>query len=71
VLGDIGVQRHEVVDRLGRPDERHTLFGKGRSLRVSQEATQSLTRSCATPLPRSSEESALVIPTTCHSFVSR
>lgn len=44
VLGDMGAQCDEVVDTFGRPGERHTLFGKGRSLRVSQEATQSFTR---------------------------
>ena len=34
-------------------------------------AAESLTRACAMPLPRSSDESALVIPATCHSLVSR
>ena len=65
------VQSDEIVDGFRRPLERHTLLGAGRSLRVSQEATQSLTRACAMPLPRSSDESALFIPATCHSLVSR
>src|SRR4029077_7263517 len=45
VLGDMGAQGDEVMDGFRRPQERHTLLGAGRSLRVSQEATQSLTRS--------------------------
>ena len=71
VLGDMGAQGDEVMDGFRRPQERHTLLGAGRSLRVSQEATQSLTRSCAMPLPRSSDESTVVMPATCHSLVSR
>ena len=39
--------------------------------RVSQEATHSLTRACAMPLPVSSDESALAMPEICHSLVSR
>ena len=42
--------------------------GDRRSFRVSHNATHSLTRACAMPLPRSSETSALVMPATCHSF---
>jgi hypothetical protein len=53
------------------PEERHTPRGDRRSFCVSQEATHSLTRACAMPLPRSSEVRALVIPATCHSLVSR
>jgi len=71
VLGDMGAQCNEVSDRFGGPDERHTLFGTGRSLRVSQEATQSVTRECAMPSPRSSDASAFVIPAICHSLMSR
>ena len=71
MFGDVSAQGYEVMDGFGRPDERHTGFGKGRSLRVSQEATHWLTRAWAMPLPRSSDVSALFIPATCHSFVSR
>ena len=71
MVGDVRAQGDEVVDGFRRPLERHTLLGAGRSLRVSQEATHSLTRSCAMPLPRSSEARALVMPATCHSLVSR
>jgi hypothetical protein len=71
MLGDVGAQGDEVVGRFGRPYERHTPRGDGRSLVVSQEPTHCLTRSCGTPLPRSSEERAAVMPEICHSFVSR
>src|ERR1700691_4336627 len=71
MLGDVRAQGDKVVDRFGRPYERHTLRGVGRSFLVSQEPTHCLTRSCAMPLPRSSEERAAVTPEICHSFVSR
>jgi hypothetical protein len=71
MLNDVRAQGEKIVNGFRRPLERHTLLGAGRSLRVSQEATRSLTRACAMPLPRSSDESALVMPATCHSLVSR
>jgi hypothetical protein len=71
MFGNVRAQGEKVVNRFGRPVERHTLLGVGRSLRVSQEAIHSLTRAWAMPLPRSSEESARLIPATCHSLVSR
>ena len=64
MLGDVRAQGDEIENGFRRPLERHTL-------RVSQEATHSLTRACAVPLPRSSDESALPIPATYHSLVSR
>jgi hypothetical protein len=71
MFGDVRAQGEKVVNGFRGPEERHTLLGAGRSLRVSQEATHSLTRAWAIPLPRSSDESALVMPATCHSLVSR
>jgi hypothetical protein len=71
MLGDVRAQGEEVVDGFGRPYERHTPRGVGRSLVVSQDRTQFLTRSWGMPLPRSSEERAAVMPEICHSFVSR
>src|ERR1700693_5686127 len=71
MLGNVCAQGNQVVDRFGRPYERHTLRGVGRSFVVPQERTHWLTRSCTMPLPRSSEERAAVMPEICHSFVSR
>ena len=44
LLGDVRAQGDKIVNGFRRPLERHTLLGAGRSLRVSQEATHSLTR---------------------------
>ena len=44
MLGDVRAQGDEVVNGFRRPEERHTPRGERRSFRVSQEATQSLTR---------------------------
>jgi hypothetical protein len=71
MFGNVRAQGEKVVNGFGRPLKRHTSLGAGRSLRVSQEVTYSLTRSCAMPLPRSSDESAAVMPATCYSLVSR
>jgi hypothetical protein len=71
MFGDVRAQGEKIVNGFRRPLERHTPRGDRRSFRVSQEATHSLTRACAMPLPRSSEASALVMPATCHSLVSR
>jgi hypothetical protein len=71
MFGNVRAQGEKVVNGFRRPDERHTRLGAGRSLRVSQEPTQSLTRACEMPLPRSSEERAFCMPATCHSLVSR
>ena len=68
---DVSAQGEKIVNGFRRPQERHTPRGDRRSFGVSQEATHSLTRACAMPLPRSSEASARVMPETCHSLVSR
>jgi hypothetical protein len=68
---DVSAQGEKIVNGFRRPVERHTPRGDRRSFRVSQEATHSLTRACAMPLPRSSEASARAMPETCHSLVSR
>src|SRR5271154_4608836 len=68
---NLRAQRIEIVDCFGRPGELHAAFGVWRSLRVSHEATHSLTCSCGTPLPRSREAMAPTMPTTCHSLMSR
>jgi hypothetical protein len=71
IFGDVRAQGEKIVNGFRRPLKRHTLLGAGRSLRVSQEATHSLTRACAMPLPRSSDLRAFCMPATCHSLVSR
>src|SRR5665811_1709346 len=65
--------RSQVFDCLRRPEDIHIAerLGAGRSFLLPQELTHSLTRSCATPSPRSSEPTAFAIPATCHSFKSR
>src|SRR5450756_1870852 len=68
---DVSAQGEKIVNGFRRPQERHTPRGDRRSFGVSQEATHSLTRACAMPLPRSSEASARVMPEICHSLVSR
>src|SRR5450759_1597363 len=68
---DVSAQGEKIVNGFRRPQQRHTPRGDRRSFRVSQEATHSLTRACAIPLPRSSEASARAMPETCHSLVSR
>src|SRR5450759_5323329 len=55
---DVSAQGEKIVNGFRRPQQRHTPRGDRRSFRVSQEATHSLTRACAIPLPRSSEASA-------------
>src|ERR1700692_2622910 len=70
-LGDVGSQRNQVLDRLGRPDDVHVAFGTGRSRLRPQELTQTLTSWCVTPSPRSSAAIARLTPATCHSFTSR
>jgi hypothetical protein len=45
IRGDMGTQGKKIANALGGPLKRHTPFGNGRSLRVSHEATHSLTRS--------------------------
>ena len=68
---DVIAQGEKIVNGFRRPQERHTPRGDPRSFGVSQEATHSLTRACAMPLPRSSEASARAMPEICHSLVSR
>src|ERR1035441_3658931 len=68
---DVSAQGEKIVNGFRRPQERHTPRGDRRSFGVSQEATHSLTRACAIPLPRSSEARARVMPEICHSLVSR
>src|SRR3989338_5640142 len=45
--------------------------GRGSSFLVPHEATHFLTSSCWMPIPASSERMAFLIPTTCHSLMSR
>ncbi len=71
VLLDMGPQRDEVGNRLRRPDWCHERLGTGFSFALPHEATQSLTRCCGTPSPRSSEAMARLMPLTCHSLTSR
>ena len=53
VLLDIGPQRDQVGNGLRRPDWYHERLGTGFSFALPHEATQSLTRCCGTPSPRS------------------
>src|SRR5271156_351793 len=71
VLFDIDTKRGEVIDCLWRPDGDHQRLGIGRSPRLPQDVTQSLTCSCETPSPRSREAIACLMPATCHSLTSR
>jgi hypothetical protein len=78
MFANMRAQRNEVVDRFGRPYDRHIrkgddayAWGDGRSCFVSHDAAHCLTRSCGMPSPRSREESAAAIPETCHSLSSR
>ena len=71
MFADVRAQLNEVVDRFGRPYERHIPYGDGRSCFVSHDAAHCLTRSCGMPSPRSREESAAAIPEICHSLSSR
>src|SRR6266536_3308878 len=71
VLLDMGSQRDEVGNRLRRPNWHHERLGIGFSFALPQEVTQSLTRRCGTPSPRSSDAMARLMPPTCHSLNSR
>src|SRR6516165_8697397 len=68
---DLRAKRNKIVDGFERPCELHAALGVRRSLRVSHEATHSLMRSCGTPLPRSRDAMAPMMPATCHSLMSR
>jgi hypothetical protein len=56
MFADVRAQLNEVVDRFGRPYERHIPYGDGRSWLVSHDVAHCLTRSCGMPSPRSREE---------------
>src|SRR5262249_13082912 len=71
VLFYVGTESNEIFDCLRRPDGGHDRLGIGRSLTLPQDAIQSLTCSCGTPCPRSSDSIAFLMPATCHSLTSR
>jgi hypothetical protein len=71
ILGDVRAQGEKIVNGFGGTMGASYPFGDGRSLRPSHEATRALTRSCRTPLPRSSDTMAPLMLATCHSFTSK